>query len=225
MPNDNNKAKAFIHDQENTKRYLDALWKELNYGVAYISTDGTTLKVNSYLCELLEYTESELQHRTFKELTHPDDISDDIEMSKKLQDGVIDFYIMSKRYITKTGKVIWAKLKVTGIYDDDGTFIHFISQVTPAITIESPEDSILAQEIREYIAESKVVKAFTLGWFKKEWKWILTTVVLCLGFIIDKMSDYKKYENLVQDTNKIAQENKELIHNLQNQLHDLGVRK
>src|SRR6202044_1081078 len=43
-------------------------------GLALTSPDGRWLKVNRALCDLVGYSESELLARTFRDITHPDDI-------------------------------------------------------------------------------------------------------------------------------------------------------
>lgn len=198
MSSADNRAKSFIENPKNSKKYLDEIWRTLNYGVAYISVDGDWLKVNSYLCEVLEYTESELLQRNVRQITHPDDAHDDSEMMEKLRHGNIDFYIMSKRFITKTGKIVWVKLKVTGIRDESEEFIHFISQITPAVIIESPEDDILHEKLKQLIKNNGHLaqnEQNLLEVLKQNLKWIITTVIIVLGFVINKGVEYREYQN------------------------------
>lgn len=222
MPHSDNNAIAHIHDPANKEKYLNKLWKELDYGVAFVATDGTWLEVNSYLCELLEYTESELKQRNFKELTHPDDVNDDIEMSRRLHDGVIDSYIMQKRYLTKTGKIVWAKLKVTGMDDDNGNFVHFISQVAPALVIQSSDDYELNAKIRDHIKQQEKYVGIW-GFVKKEFKWLLTTVIVLIGLIINQAVDFKIAQHEIETNaslNKLQSAQIEQLEELVGQLQN-----
>merc|ERR1712146_853814 len=49
---------------------------------------------------------------TFSEFTHPDDVNKNLEVFEKLKAGEIESYRLEKRYIRKTGEVIWAELTV-----------------------------------------------------------------------------------------------------------------
>lgn len=118
----------------------EQLWDELEVGLAYVGLDGKWLRTNKYLCELLEYTERELEDRTFQSLTHPDDIEDDLKMIDYLKAGKITEYTISKRYITKLGKVIWIKLKVNPVQKDNETIVFFLSQIQPKHHAEFKED-------------------------------------------------------------------------------------
>lgn len=53
-------------------------------------------------------------------------------MSQMVSSGAIPSFIMTKRYISKTGKRIWIKLKVEAITTAEGAFVMYLSQVAPA---------------------------------------------------------------------------------------------
>jgi len=98
-------------------------------GMAFVKADGSFFRVNKSLCDLLEYTEEELLTKTFQELTHPQDLLEDLEFVKDCLSGKIANYSMDKRYITKTGKIVWAKLTVTILKNSNGEFEYFLSQI------------------------------------------------------------------------------------------------
>jgi hypothetical protein len=60
------------------------------------------------------------------------DIRDDMKMSNMVSKGDIPSFIMTKRYISKTGKRIWIKLKVESITSVNGEFLAYLSQIAPA---------------------------------------------------------------------------------------------
>ena len=47
-------------------------------GVAHVDPDGNWLRVNPRLCEIIGYSESKLRSRTFKDITYPDDLAEDL---------------------------------------------------------------------------------------------------------------------------------------------------
>ncbi len=98
-------------------------------GMALVGLEGQWLEVNQALCELVGYSEGELQHLTFQDLTHPDDLDADLALVDDVLAGRRSSYQMHKRYIHADGRVIWALLSVSLATDEDGKPLHFISQI------------------------------------------------------------------------------------------------
>lgn len=111
------------------------IWDRAVIGMAFISADGRWLRANPALCELLEYTEEELQAKKFEDITHPEDTNSDWLMARKVITGERDSYVMAKRYLTKRGHIVWTKLRVDRV-EENGEFVHFLSQVVPADVVE-----------------------------------------------------------------------------------------
>jgi PAS domain S-box-containing protein len=98
-------------------------------GKALVATDGHWIRVNRALCEMLGYTAAELAGKTFQDVTHPDDLADDLDRLRRLTAGEIDSYKKEKRYYSKSGQLIWSDLSVSLVRDDKGAPVHFISQI------------------------------------------------------------------------------------------------
>jgi PAS domain S-box-containing protein len=94
-------------------------------------------------CKLLEYSEQELQNRTFQSVTHPDDLRRSINLEKL--EGTIREYAMEKRYITKSGKIIWTNI----------TFLHFGILMKPSKHIAIVEDISLKKRSRKLIKKTE----------------------------------------------------------------------
>jgi PAS domain S-box-containing protein len=93
------------------------LFEQAAAGVAQLQTaTGKLVKVNRRLCEILGYAEEELLELTFKTITHPDDLGQDLENMRRLRSGEIRDFSMEKRYIRKDGTVIWASLSVSPMW-------------------------------------------------------------------------------------------------------------
>ncbi|HRQ24103.1 MAG TPA: PAS domain S-box protein, partial [Anaerolineales bacterium] len=121
------------------KRAEDALYKSEDLfrkafqysaiGMALVSIDGKWLKVNSRLCSMLGYSEKALLKKTFQDITHPGDLKADLNYVRQMLAGELETYTMEKRYIHKNGGVVWVLLAVSLVKNDDGTPLHFISQI------------------------------------------------------------------------------------------------
>ncbi len=106
-------------------------------GMALVSLDGRWTKVNQAICELLGYSAEELSRKTFQDITHPDDLANDLENTRKLTAGEVNFFKMEKRYIHRDGRVVWALLGVSLLRDKQNRPLSFISQVEDISQIKS----------------------------------------------------------------------------------------
>jgi diguanylate cyclase (GGDEF)-like protein/PAS domain S-box-containing protein len=98
-------------------------------GIAHLKPDGTWIRANKFLCDMLGYSHEELLTLTFQELTYPDDLATDLSHVASLLKGTIPFYAIEKRYVRKDGRVIWGHLTVSLVRDEAGHPEYFISIV------------------------------------------------------------------------------------------------
>lgn len=78
-------------------------------GLTITSPEKGWIKINDYLCKMLEYSEQELRLLTWTDLTHPDDLAADVEQFEKLLANEINGYALEKRFISRTGKIIFTQ--------------------------------------------------------------------------------------------------------------------
>ncbi|HEX4886535.1 MAG TPA: PAS domain S-box protein, partial [Luteibaculaceae bacterium] len=66
-------------------------------GMALVGPEGQWIQVNQRLCNIVGYTQDELRHLTFQDITHPEDLASDLALLKKLVQGKIQNYQLYKR--------------------------------------------------------------------------------------------------------------------------------
>ncbi len=98
-------------------------------GMALVATDGQFLRVNRTLCEITGFADAELLERTFQDITHPEDLAEDVDQVERAVNGEIRTYGMEKRYVRPDGEIVWVRLSVTLVRDDDGSPLYFVSEV------------------------------------------------------------------------------------------------
>jgi PAS domain S-box-containing protein len=106
-----------------------AIFEQAPVGIAHVSTDGHFLRLNQKFCDIVGYTPEEMRSKTFQEITHPDDLTEDLDLLQQLFHGEADSYNLEKRYIRKDSEVVWANLTVGVVRDSDHTPKWFISVV------------------------------------------------------------------------------------------------
>jgi diguanylate cyclase (GGDEF)-like protein/PAS domain S-box-containing protein len=101
-------------------------------GMALVDLDGRFVKVNDALCVLLGRDAHTLVGGTFQELTHPEDLTADLNLLRQVVAGERDGYRMEKRYLRPDGTIVWALLAVSVVRDqvDPRFFISQIEDIT-----------------------------------------------------------------------------------------------
>ena len=98
-------------------------------GIAHVSLDGRWLRVNRQLSEILGRPPEDLLHKTFQDITHPDDLDTDLEHVRELLAGERTSYTMEKRYVRRDGSLVWANLSGSLVRDAAGAPRYFIAVV------------------------------------------------------------------------------------------------
>ncbi|MDI1478822.1 PAS domain S-box protein [Polyangium sp. y55x31] len=117
-------------------------------GMALVGLDGTFVRANHALGELLGYTPAELLKVRFQDITHPQDLQSDLDLVGRVLRGEIARYDLRKRYFRRDGAVIHAELHVSMVRDGRGEPLHFISQildVTEKLRVEETLRARLAE--------------------------------------------------------------------------------
>ncbi|MFW6357735.1 MAG: PAS domain S-box protein [Chroococcales cyanobacterium] len=89
-------------------------------GIAHVSPDGTLMRVNQKLCDILGYTKEELLKLSIEDISHPDDYKINRDYIQKALANQISDYSMEKRYFRKDGSIVWANLTVSLIRESEG---------------------------------------------------------------------------------------------------------
>jgi PAS domain S-box-containing protein len=113
-------------------------------GVAHADFEGRWLRLNEKLCAILGYPRDELLHKTFQEITYPEDLPASLDQVARLRRGEFPSYSLEKRYVRKDGTPVWVNLSVSIQRDAAGTPAYLI-----AIIQDVSERKRLEGELRQ----------------------------------------------------------------------------
>jgi PAS domain S-box-containing protein len=131
-----------------------SIFENAAVGIARVGPDGRWLEVNQRLCDIVGYSREELMTKTFADITHPDDLDEDVEGMRRMLAGEIDTYSMEKRYFRKNGSVVWVELTVSMTRKADGSPDYLICVVEDITTRRQAEEKLRINEGRLRLATS-----------------------------------------------------------------------
>jgi PAS domain S-box-containing protein len=144
-------AEATLNASEERFR---ATFEQAAVGIAHVAPDGTWLRVNRRLCEIVGYTHDELLKTTFQEITYPDDLNADLEQLNQVLAGRnFETYSMEKRYFRKDRSIVWVNLTVSLVRGSDGKPAYFISIVEDISARKAMEETLHQAEKMEAVGQ------------------------------------------------------------------------
>lgn len=111
-------------------------------GMALVSPAGNWLRVNRSLCEILGFREEEFLRSNFQEITHREDLGNDLAHIYRMLSGEILTCQLAKRYIHKHGHEVWALTSASLVRDAQGDPLHFIFQIEDVTERKRAETAI-----------------------------------------------------------------------------------
>ncbi|MBS0293971.1 MAG: EAL domain-containing protein [Proteobacteria bacterium] len=91
-----------------------AVFNQAAVGMAEVDLHSDRLlSVNQKFCDLLGYTEAELQRLRFQDISDSRDLDTDLAFMERVRAGEIGEFRMEKRYRHKDGHIVWAELMVS----------------------------------------------------------------------------------------------------------------
>lgn len=124
------------------EREIQTILEDAPIGMALVDNLGNFTEVNKSFCEIVGYTKTEIESINFMDITHPDDLEQDKLNLVKLLKNEIKTYQIEKRYIHKTGKIVWVKLTASAIKDDNQSTVRCISQIEDITQQKSTKEQL-----------------------------------------------------------------------------------
>jgi two-component system, cell cycle sensor histidine kinase and response regulator CckA len=91
---------------------------------------------------MLGYSENELLSMTFREVTYPDDLEQSNEWVQKLIAGSITSMDLEKRYLHKSGNVVWGVVRAILLSDDSGSPLFFSTYIQDITERKQAEEQV-----------------------------------------------------------------------------------
>ena len=129
------------------KQQLDAIVNNSSIGIV-LTNKGKVLRSNKAFQDLIEYSEDELIGMTVKDVSFHEDETVSYAHLNKLLSGEIDKFSMNKRYVSKSGKISWAKTNVAGVRNSEGATIYEVALIEDITEEKARQEAFAAQKQR-----------------------------------------------------------------------------
>ncbi len=97
---------------KNSEARFRTTFEQAAVGVGHVNFEGRFIRINQRFCDIAGYSKEEMLSLTFQEITHPQDLEIDVNLSQQVKQEQISHYSIEKRYLRKDNTLIWVNLTV-----------------------------------------------------------------------------------------------------------------
>ncbi len=133
---------VFKQDLKQSEVHFMTAFEHAAIGMAIIDPNRNLVEVNRSICNMLGYPRNELILKGFDELTYPGDLHSELEFAAELVRGERQSYQVEKRFLHKSGQIVWILLAVSAIRNGKGDIQHFVWQFED-ITLQKQSETNL----------------------------------------------------------------------------------
>jgi PAS domain S-box-containing protein len=150
------KANETVKDREARFRVI---FERSTVGKSLTTPDGKLLEVNRAFGDMLGYTIEEMLQIDFASITHPDDLPKSRESVRALLANECATHRMEKRYVHKSGNIVWTYVGTTLLRNADGAPVYIITSITD-ITEQKRAAERLGAAMAELARSNKELEQF-----------------------------------------------------------------
>lgn len=125
-----------------SEELLRAAFDQVAVGFSMTDPHGRFLKVNDAYCRITGYSEQELLKMDFQSITHPEDLAANMNYIPRLVRGEIRSMVCQKRYIRKSGELVWVQNSVAALSGIDGKVSGFVALTEDITERKRAEDGL-----------------------------------------------------------------------------------
>ena len=133
--------------RESDERFSE-VFKHAPFGMCVSALDGTLTQVNAAFCRMVGFSEKELLATSWADLTHPDDRKPSLEIMEKLSHHPAEFAEIEKRYIHRSGTLVWGRTRISLVQNGGGSRAYFVVHVEDITERKRTEEALHESEDR-----------------------------------------------------------------------------
>ena len=190
------------------------IFEEAHLGIVITSPSFIFENANPAFCRMMGYSADEIRSMTFADITHPDYLKQDTENVKKVGLGELPFYKTEKRYVNKSGKILWGDLIVSSIHDEHGALRYYLSLVNDITERKVADEEKRSLEERLQRAEKMEAIGTLAGGVAHDLNNMLGVLIGNAEMLIDGLEKTDPLHRLAQEIMSSGERAAAEVHNL-----------
>ena len=134
--------------EREAESHFKILFERAMVGIGMVSLDKKWLAVNPALCRILGYSAEQMLHKTWVDVTHPDDRAATIAAFDQVMQGTNDGYELEKRYLRADGQPVEVNIATQLVKKGNGQPDYFV------VVVEDISQRVLAQTQQQKTLET-----------------------------------------------------------------------
>ena len=119
-------AASRIQQLRDSEARFTASFEQAAVGIAHIGMDGSWLRVNRKIADIIGYGQDDIEGLSSDKITFPEDLAPWQALNAQLLDGTRLSYSLEARYVHRAGHVVWVSLSVMLFRKTDITPDYFV---------------------------------------------------------------------------------------------------
>ncbi len=182
-----------------SEQQLQLIFENAPIGMALTDLSKSFIKVNKAYCDIIGYSQKELLTMTYEEITHPDDRELESEILSHSKNGTGSNFHYEKRYLHKSGKVVYVDLRLNVLRDSLGKPFQQIAQVVD-ITERIESEQRLKQTQARLTAVLNNLPNVAIYEYGEEINFVSENIMDILGYPAEEfMKNESLFSNLMLD--------------------------
>ena len=173
-------------------------------GIAQVSLDFRIIKANRAYCAMLGYSEKDLIGKHLADITHPDDVGENLSKQKQLGTGSMDHFRMEKTFVHQNGNKIYGILDENVIRDKEGSPKYFLGSVVDITEKKRLENQLIQNQKMESIGT-------LAGGIAHDFNNILSSIIGYTQLALDEAKTDTNLEENLQEVYLAGQRAKNLV--------------
>jgi len=162
-------AEAVLPENEESFR---STFEQAGVAIAHVGANGQFLRVNPKMCEITGYSREELLQKNISQITYPEDQTTDRMYLQEFFNWQRETLNIEKRYIHKTGSLIWVNVTVSLVHDPTGDPKYFL-KVLEDITSHKEAEAAVQRANRDMI---NIFESITEAFLAVDHQWRFTYI-------------------------------------------------
>ena len=129
-------------------KQLQSMFNQSGIGIVFSDMDGNLLQVNPKFCNMLDYTEDELQGQSYRIFIDPEYIAAAENTLNRLYEGELQIGPFERHFLQKNGNGLWVSIFHSLVKNERGDPDYYVSFITD-ITDQKQAAEIIQEKSEE----------------------------------------------------------------------------